>query len=259
MPFDYLRSYQLFQSIHAMDEAIAGHLTKHDLTPAERSILRRIAQSALKFPGAAHLKATTIASSVAVSTKTVYRAVKRLHALGILRIVSSTKLNGIKGANIYQILHVPSEMSERVEADNMHEDANCPLLSGEETISFNLLKTSKKNNNIYNNLSYFNERQAQLYELMNQLPIADYLQAQLYAAIVSVSITNDCQFILARDVLLRVILDSQVGTLTIHSSLRAVFKAAYEKALARTAVPHIQPNPSMPRPVPFYDWLTIRE
>ncbi|MER2107402.1 MAG: helix-turn-helix domain-containing protein [Solibacillus sp.] len=104
MPFHYLRNHQTFLSITNMDKAVAEHLARHDLTKSERAILLRIAQSALKYPGAAHLKAATIASSTEVSTKTVYRAVKRLQALGILRIIAGTKLNGIKGANMYQIV-----------------------------------------------------------------------------------------------------------------------------------------------------------
>lgn len=258
MPFDYLHNYETFSSVAAMDEAVATQLAQHTLTKSERAILLRIAQSALQYPGAAHLKAATIAKSVDVSTKTVYRAVKKLQALGILRIIAGTKLNGIKGANIYQILHVPSEMSERVITDKSHNDADELALSEKQTISFNLLKTSTIKE-VYKDIRYMNDHQQQLYDLFTSIPMNDELKDALYAAILSTPITSRHEFITAKDTLMRLLLDIQNGTLTIRSTVRAVFKGAYDKAISRS-IPKKQPiHVQAPqRPVPFYDWLTIR-
>ena len=173
MPLDYLQHYQTFHTVADVDAAIAVQLSTHNLTKSERAVLRRIAQSALKYPGAAHLKAATIAKSIGVSTKTVYRAVKRLHMLGILQIIASTKLNGIKGANIYQILSVPTKMSERIEAGITYQNTTEAPYYEKETISFNLLKTSTLYT-IYNNATlYLNTWQKTLYALMISLPLAD--------------------------------------------------------------------------------------
>lgn len=134
MVFEYLKNYQTFNTVADMDVAVAAHLAMHDLTESERHIILRIAQSALAYPGTAHLKAKTIADHVGISTKTVYRAVKRASQLGILRIVASTKLNGIKGANIYQILHVSSEMSERVPTEEVHETRDSETICENQAI-----------------------------------------------------------------------------------------------------------------------------
>lgn len=254
MPFDYLHNYSTFPSVQAMDEIVAAQLTRHTLTKSERAVLLRIAQSALHYPGAAHLKAQTIATSLDVSTKTVYRAMKKLQTLGIIRIIAGTKLNGIKGASIYQILDVPSEMSEREITNEACDRANDATFTEKQTSSFNLLKTSTKKE-VY--IDYLNDHQLKLYELFISMPISDELKEALYAAILSIPITTFQQFIRAKDILMRIILDVNSGTLTIHSTPRAVFKGAYEQASTRPTreKPVVQ---AATRPVPFYDWLAIR-
>lgn len=255
MPFDYLKSYQTFTSITEMDEVVAGQLSRHVLTQAECAVLLRIAQSALKYPGAAHLKACTIAASINVSTKTVYRAVKRLAALKIITIIASTKKNGIKGANLYQI--VPSAMSTRVPSEQVRQDADAAPLFAEETSSFNLLQTSNVNE-MYKNTAYLNDWQKILYDLMMGLPICDELKDGLYAAIVATPIDTAREFTTARDTLLVIIRDVQHGRLTIQTTLRAIYKGAYNK---RSAHPKIaEPvETTGARPAAFYDWLVIRE
>lgn len=258
MVFDYLRNYQTFETIAHMDEAVATHLAQHELTESERNVIVRIAQSALRYPGTAHLKASTIAKSIGVSTKTVYRAVKHAAELGIVRVVASTKLNGIKGANIYQLQHVPSEMSERVSAEKVYEDAvEAPVLE-KQTNSFNLLKTSTLTEIYKNTVRQMNDWQHALYELMRSLPLKDELKDCLHKAILATRLQNIRDFTIARDALLRIIKDIQDGKLTVQTTLRAVFKGTYEQAVIRPALltkPHVQTE----RPVPFYDWLLIRE
>lgn len=139
--FDYLEQYSTFESVAAMDAAVEQHIQQHyfDLTESERAIVFMLASRSLLHPGASHLKAETIADQVGVSTKTVYRAVKRLVELGIIAKVPGTKLNGIKGASIYCILpYVPSEVSQRVTAHKGNNDkAQVPKFENQPSISFN--------------------------------------------------------------------------------------------------------------------------
>ena len=270
MAFEYLAQYSTFQSVAEMDEHIENHIAKHDtdLTEAERAIVYKIASHALAYPGAAHLKAETIASSLQLSTKTVYRAVKKLSALCIIERVATTKLNGIKGANIYRILpYVPSEMSERPVAEEAsHHTDQTPITENQSSFSFNLLKTSSINH-IYNELqaemknrtAYMNDFQEMLYQLLLSLPMNDELKDGLHKAILASEIKNHHEFVIARDALFGIIQDVQSGMLTIKTTLRAVFKGAYDKRLER---PRYYPTPigNYKRSnVEFYDWLTERE
>lgn len=59
--FEYLKTYQQFQSVEEMNEHVQFHLERDVLTVAQRKVLITIAQHALTYPGAAHLKADTIA------------------------------------------------------------------------------------------------------------------------------------------------------------------------------------------------------
>ncbi|AWE06338.1 helix-turn-helix domain-containing protein [Lysinibacillus sp. 2017] len=260
MVFDYLKDYQTFNTVAEMDEVVAIHLESHDLTEAERNVTLRISQSALAYPGAAHLKAKTIADHVGVSTKTVYRAVKKLNELGILRIVASTKLNGIKGANIYQLLHVPSEMSERVPTENTHDIKVCEDIPANQSISFNLFKTSSLHEIYINRLSQINNWQNTLCEFLQDFPMKDELKEGLHKAILATPIQTMREFTIARDAMLRIIHDVQDGKLTIQTTLRAVYKGAYERAVVRPNVKEVEMQQvKSKRPVPFYDWLTVRE
>lgn len=100
-------------------------------------------------------------------------------------------------------------------------------------------------------------KQLTLYELMISLPLKDALKDALYAAILSTPMTTIQEFTLAWDTLMRIILDLDADTFTVRSTVRAVFKGAYEKASARPKIDK-PPTTTHTRPVPFYDWLTIR-
>ncbi len=118
--FDYLAQYKTFESVADMDKAVEDHIAAHyyDLTESERAIVFKLASHSLEHTGACHLKASTIADSLEISTKTVYRSIKRLVELGIIEKIPSTKLNGIKGASIYRILpYVPSSVSQRTKSE----------------------------------------------------------------------------------------------------------------------------------------------
>ncbi|MED3796137.1 helix-turn-helix domain-containing protein [Lysinibacillus capsici] len=250
MAFEYLSTYKTFESVADMDTAVENHMAAnyYDLTESERAIVFKLASHALEHPGACHLKAATIAAALEISTKTVYRSVKKLEELGIIEKVPGTKLNGIKGASIYRILpYVPSSVSQRETADESSNDAVCPpQLQDLPSSSFNLL-SSKQANNIMilsNELAlqaekkkeYMNEYQVMLYDFMHSLPLQDELKDQLYKCILATKMNNVRDFVNAKDVLANTIRDIANGTLTIASTLRAVFVGAFNKAVGRSKV-----------------------
>ena len=105
----YLSQYQTFNSKEELNTAIYAHIKRnsYDLNETDRTALKMIARYAVKFAGAAHLKAATIAQLIGKSEKTARRVVNKLADLGIIRKVATMrKINGGKGANILQILPV---------------------------------------------------------------------------------------------------------------------------------------------------------
>ncbi|EON70155.1 helix-turn-helix domain-containing protein [Lysinibacillus sphaericus] len=156
MAFEYLAAYTTFESIADMDKSVEDHMATHyyDLTESEHAIVFKLASHSLEHPGACHLKAATIAAALDVSTKTVYRSIKKLAELGIIEKVPGTKLNGIKGASIYRILpYVPSSVSQRETADEASNDmVSEQFTENQSSKSFNLssFKTSTLQE-IYNN------------------------------------------------------------------------------------------------------------
>jgi predicted transcriptional regulator len=105
----YLSQYQTFNSKEELNTAIYAHIKRnsYDLNETDRKALKMIARYAVKFAGAAHLKAATIAQLIGKSEKTARRVINKLESLGIVRKVATIrKINGGKGANILQILPV---------------------------------------------------------------------------------------------------------------------------------------------------------
>ncbi len=277
MAFEYLAQYKTFESVADMDTAVEEHIAAHyyDLTESERAIVFKLASHALEYPGACHLKAATIAAALEISTKTVYRSIKKLEKLGIIEKVPGTKLNGIKGASIYRILpYVPSSVSQRDTAQAISNDAVSETFTeNQSSKSFNHLsfKTSTLQE-IYNNAhaekearkEYMNEYQVMLFDFMHSLPMRDDLKDQLHKCILATKMNDIRDFVNAKDVLANIIRDIANGTLTVVSTLRAVFTGAYNKAIGRSKVkPYksssIKETPVKERPVPFYNWLEERD
>ena len=127
--FDYLAPYVTFESVQEMDEQVNYHIRSHfyDLTESDKEVLYKIASHALDYPGACHLKAQTIAKVLEISVRTVFRSLKRLEELNIIKRIHTKKMNGIKGANIFSIL--PCDDTSSV---SHQEKAETPCESKEE-------------------------------------------------------------------------------------------------------------------------------
>ncbi|WP_201262176.1 helix-turn-helix domain-containing protein [Lysinibacillus mangiferihumi] len=278
MAFEYLEQYTTFDSIADMDKSVEDHMALHyyDLTESERAIVYKLASHSLEHTGACHLKASTIAEALEISTKTVYRSVKKLESLGIIEKVPGTKLNGIKGASIYRILpYVPSSVSQRMTADEASNDVVCrPQSENQPSSSFNLLSSKQANNimSLGNELAlqaekkkeYMNEYQVMLFDFMNSLPLADNLKDELNKVVLAAQVNSVEDFIKAKNVLFKIAMDIKEGTLTVASTLRAVFVGAYNKAVECSnnkvyKSSSIEETPVKERPVPFYNWVKERD
>ena len=281
MVFDYLSAHKTFESVTEMDEHVEGHIKAryYDLTNSERDIVFTIASRSLMYPGASHLKASTIADQVGVSTKTVYRSIKKLVELGIIEKVPNTKLNGIKGANIYKVLpfgtNVPSSVSQRIEVQEVdNSTVNVVETENQSLDSFNLLRSKQASNiiSLGEKLSlqsskkkeYMNEWQITLFDFLHSLPMRDDLKDQLNKAVLASRIDNAKEFVRAKDVLLNIVRDINSGVLTVSSTLRAVFVGAHDKVIELLRKQLNKPSivvdePLRVRPVPFYNWLVERD
>lgn len=256
MAFEYLATYKTFESIADMDSAVEDHMAAHyyDLTPAERAIVFKLASHSLEHPGACHLKAATIATSLEISTKTVYRAISKLESLGIIKKQTTTKVKGGRGANIYIILSSHSETYE--DPDGPNEE--CEVVPLQE--AYNLAHADREACK-----EFMNEYQQMLFDFMFSLPIPDNFKDDLHKVVLASNVSNIQEFILAKNVIFKMANDIKEGVLTITKTLRAVFVGAHKKALHRRES-HPTINSSSigqksvnERPVPFYNWLTDRD
>ncbi|WP_068983463.1 helix-turn-helix domain-containing protein [Lysinibacillus xylanilyticus] len=280
MAFEYLATYKTFETVADMDKSVEDHMAAHyyDLTESERAIVFKLASHSLEHPGVCHLKASTIATALEISTKTVYRAISKLESLGIVKKETTVRSKGGQGASIYIILpyNVSPSMSDRENAENPCESNVCPSQSENQSLnSFNLLSSKQANNNVCeleNELAlqaekkkeYMNEYQEMLFDFMNSLPLADNLKDELYKCVLATQFQSATDFIQAKNVLFKIAMDIKEGVLTVSSTLRAVFVGAYCKAVKRLNSKTINPlagedKVHRERPVPFYNWLNERD
>ena len=147
----YLAEHQTFDSTADLNSAVYEHIKRntYDLNDTDRQALKKIARYAVKFSGAAHLKAETLADLIGKSVKTARRALNKLATLGIVKKIATTrKINGGKGANIIVILPVDdqSTMSNRGQAEKPTETtAEASKTKNEPSDS---IKRSKNQNNV---------------------------------------------------------------------------------------------------------------
>lgn len=278
MAFEYLATYTTFNSVTDMDKSVEDHIAAYyyDLTESERAIVFKLASHSLEHPGASHLKASTIAEALEISTKTVYRSISKLESLGIIKKETTVKSKGGQGASIYILLpyNVSPSMSDRQNAEKPCESSVCPpQLENLSFNSFNLFsfKTSTLQE-VYNTAhaekeahkEYMNEYQQMLFDFMHSLPIADNLKDELHKVVLAAQVHNAPDFIKAKNVLFKIAMDIKEGVLTVASTLRAVFVGAYSKAVERLNSKSInsssvEDKAHRERPVPFYNWLNERD
>ena len=280
MAFEYLAQYATFDSVSDMDKSVEDHIAAHyyDLTESERAIVIALSQRSLMYPGTSHLKAETIAEATGTSRSTVMRAIKKLVELNIIEKVKQTKLNGIKGASIYKILPYSdtSTVKHREVANEVSNDVVCPPQSENLSFnSFNLLSSKQANNitNLENELAlqaekkkeYMNEYQQMLFDFMHSLPLTDSLKDELHKVVLAAQVQNAPDFIIAKNVLFKIAMDIKEGTLTVASTLRAVFVGAFDKVIEhrtnRQSIDSltVEDKAHNERPVPFYNWLNERD
>ncbi len=248
MAFEYLKQYITFNTIDEMDQDVEKHIQSHyyDLTVSERSILYKIASHCLDYPGTCHLKAETIATALEISTKTVYRAIKKLESLHIIKKETTVRGKGGQGANIFIILpyNVPPQMSEREESENVTEsNVENEKSENQPSNSFNLLKQALQNNNIYNPSEHSaskdekikehgNKYQQALYEFIKIMPFSDTIMKSAYEISLAIQMTTKQDFIIAKDTIKKVAMDL-MSHLSIDASVRAVVEGAYNNARKR--------------------------
>ncbi|CAG9612403.1 hypothetical protein BACCIP111899_01579 [Bacillus rhizoplanae] len=135
----YLREYKTFESVEQLNAAVRGHLYAHnfELNDTDKNILKLIGRYTVKYLGAAHLKAATIAEAIDRSEKTVRRSLNKLQSLGIIRKVRTTRhIMGGYGANIIVInMFDQSPVSSREDADKPRQASAEPAKSSIETIT----------------------------------------------------------------------------------------------------------------------------
>ncbi|MFJ7839766.1 hypothetical protein ACIQXG_09820 [Lysinibacillus sphaericus] len=103
-----------------------------------------------------------------------------------------------------------------------------------------------------------------LFDFMNSLPLADSLKDELHKVVLATQVQSAPDFIKAKNVLFKIAMDIKEGTLTVASTLRAVFVGAYSKVVERSNMniyksSFIEETPYKECPVPFYNWLNERD
>lgn len=252
MAFEYLAQYKTFESVADMDTAVENHIAAHyyDLTESERAIVYKLASHSLNYPGVCHLKASTIAAVLEISTKTVYRAIKKLESLGIIKKQKTTKEKGGRGANIYIILPCQSKTCE----DPVEPFEECEVVPLHE--AYNRAYAEKETCK-----EFMNDYQQMLYDFMHSLPLSDKFKDELHKVVLASNVSNIQEFILSKNIIFKIANDIKEGVLTVTKTIRAIFVGAHKKALQRrdghistTAQKHVNE-----RPMPFYNWLIERD
>nr|WP_234007725.1 helix-turn-helix domain-containing protein [Lysinibacillus sp. FJAT-14745] len=143
----------------------------------------KLASHALNYPGVCHLKAATIADSLEISTKTVYRAISKLESLGIIKKQVTTKEKGGRGANIYIILPYQLEVcgstdkpfeQEAVQSEVVPLQAACNTANAEK-------EACKE---------FMNDYQQMLYDFMHSLPLSDIFKDELHKVVLASNVSN---------------------------------------------------------------------
>lgn len=160
----YLAKYRTHKTVESLNNSVKIHIYNNNnkLTKNHKNVLQCIAKHSLKHVGACKLKALTIADETGLSRSTVTRAIKTLKDLDVIEVHNDTKLNGIKGANIYTIIFLkqdeppnePSEMKQRETHETLRNSKVQHVKNHTESFnSFNPSFNSFVNKNVVNNVN----------------------------------------------------------------------------------------------------------
>ncbi|MFC2949175.1 helix-turn-helix domain-containing protein [Virgibacillus sediminis] len=120
----YLSDYATFDNKQELNHHVSQHEKAHAdvLNATMRNVLRFIARYSVKYPGASHLKVSTIAEGCGKSERTIGRVLNRLESLDIIRRVGMIRpKSGGKGASI---IVIQPFMSERMTDSEVDEKAS---------------------------------------------------------------------------------------------------------------------------------------
>jgi predicted transcriptional regulator len=135
----YLHNYKTFENTQQLNTAIYEHIrnNSYNLTETDRVTLKLLARYSVKYSGACHLKAATIAEKIEKSEKTARRVITKLVELGIIeKVATMRKVNGGKGANIIRILP-PKSLNDQSNTSNRVEEPKPTESKGEQATDKN--------------------------------------------------------------------------------------------------------------------------
>lgn len=143
----YLEAFRTHQNIEEMNASVRAHIATARLTGNVRKVLECLAKHSLKYVGACHIKAETIAAELGLSRSTVTRCIKKLKERHVIHVYNNRKMNGIKGANIYAIIFLthsepttePLKLSHRATPENIVIPRATHVKTTDESLSLNLL------------------------------------------------------------------------------------------------------------------------
>lgn len=115
-------SYQTFQTVKELNEAVKRFVAFYDLTDAIKAVLNTIKLHSKRFFGVCWLRKERIAEKAGVSMSTVDRAIKGLKEAGILKVIpfNHTKF-GRRTHNVY-ILNPFEDVAQEVANEVAQED-----------------------------------------------------------------------------------------------------------------------------------------
>jgi len=147
----YLADYQPFGNKAELNNVVSSHFDRchFELNETDRSVLLMLSRYAVKYPGVAHLKTSTIANKIKKSDRTIQRAIRKLERLLIIeRKPFLRQVSGGFGANLYIFLppNVISELSPREEAT----EPDTPMVGDIKTENEPILFISTKDSYIHN-------------------------------------------------------------------------------------------------------------
>ena len=134
----YLTAYQSFKTVAEMDQHVEKHTLVNygEMNETDRALLSLVAQYACKFPGASHLKVSTICDATGKSEATVRRTLRKLEKLLIIKkIPTIRRVSKGYGANIIVILpyYDQSSLTAREDQKNLVIQRAAAIIPEKET------------------------------------------------------------------------------------------------------------------------------